>query len=68
MVRGRGVHKQLDQPVKKNLKKLYKFCMVTFGKTFPRHFPHAFLKSIFFKTMNYTRVIKLCISYCDEDS
>ena len=50
MVRGRGVHKQLDQPVKKNLKKLYKFCMVTFGKTFPRHFPTLSLGAFF---LNY---------------
>lgn len=49
MVRGRGVHKQLDQPVKKNLKKLYKFCMVTFGKTFPRHFPTLSLGAFFLK-------------------
>jgi len=56
---------------KKNLKKNYtSFVLVTFfgGKNISTTFPHAFLKSIFLNTINYTRVIKLCISYCDEDS
>jgi len=53
---------------KKKSKKIIQVLYGYFRENISKTFPHAFLRSIFFKTMNYTRVIKLCISYCDEDS